>query len=171
MDIYIPIEPVMTETKELIELQPYRAAYYKAVGGKGRKWHQVKKEAFAVMIKWALAQGFDSSDLRIRVHNNGGAAKEEFYYEVHMDITEAVSVKGDSQVSLGDCEGGSFVVTPALHRMLEPTSRAFCRWLEQQEMYIMTGKCFEEFLIQDGKVELDTVVRIHFGAKRAGESE
>ncbi|GIP35912.1 hypothetical protein J2TS4_51220 [Paenibacillus sp. J2TS4] len=35
MDIYIPIEPVITEAKEIIELQPYRAAYYKALAERG----------------------------------------------------------------------------------------------------------------------------------------
>ncbi|MFD0716384.1 effector binding domain-containing protein [Paenibacillus sp. GCM10027626] len=166
MEIYIPIEPLVTETKEIIELQPYRAASYKAVGRKGRKWHQVKKEAFDVMIAWALSQGIDQSCLRIRAQNNGGVSEEEFYYEVHMDVTgKNVSTTEESRISLMDCEGELFVVTPAVHRMLEPTGKAFYKWFDQQEKYMMTGKWFEEFLIDDGKVTLDTLVRIHFGAK------
>lgn len=172
MDIYIPIEPVITETKEIIELQPYRAAYYKAVGKKGRRWHQVKKEAFDVMITWALTQGFDRSDLRIRAYNNGGAPDEDFFYGVQMDVTgKDVSITEDPRINLMDCDGGLYVVTPALHRMLEPTGKAFCKWFEQQETYIRTGKGFEEFIIRDGKVSLDTLIRIHFGTKRVLESE
>lgn len=166
MEIYIPIETVVTETKEVIDIQPYQAAYYRAIGKKGRKWHQVKKEAFDVMIAWAFSQGFDQSCLRIRVHNNGGAPEEEFYFEVFMDITgRDVSITEDSLISLVDCEGGLFVVTPALHRMLEPTGKAFCKWFEQQEQYSMTGKWFEEYLVVDSKVTLDTLIKIHFGAK------
>lgn len=172
MDIYIPIEPVLTETKEVVELLPYRAAYYKAVGRKGRKWHQVKKEAFDVMVAWAKSQRFELSELRIRAHNNGGAAEEDFFYEVHIDITgKEVAASNDSRVSLVEREGGLFIAMPALHRMLEPTGQAFCRWFEQQSAYEMTGKWFEEFIVYDGKVKLDTVIRIHFGARRlAGES-
>ncbi|OME94666.1 MULTISPECIES: AraC family transcriptional regulator [Paenibacillus] len=167
MDIYIPIELVLTQTKEIIELQPYRAAYYKAAGRKGRKWQQVKKEAFDVMITWALSQGIDQSDLRIRAHNNGGATEEKFNYEVYMDVTGIdVSITEDSLISLMDHEGGLFIVTPALHRMLEPTGKAFCEWFEQQEKYKMTGAWFEEFLIHGGKVTLDTLIRIHYGVKR-----
>lgn len=166
MDIYIPIETVVTETKEIIDIQPYQAAYYRAIGKKGRKWHQVKKEAFDVMIAWAFSQGFDQSCLRIRVHNNGGATEEDFYFEVLMDITgREVSLTEDSLISLVNCEGGLFVVTPTLHRMLEPTGKAICRWFEQQEQYSMTGKWFEEYVIVDGKVTLDTLINIHFGAK------
>lgn len=167
MDVYIPIEPVKIETKEIIELQPYRAAYYKAVGTRGRKWHQVKKEAFDVMIAWTLSQGIDQSNLRIRAHNNGGAPEEDFYYEVYMDVTGIdVSITEDSLISLIDFEGGLFVVTPTLHRMLEPTGEAFFKWFDQQEIYKMTGKWFEEFLIQGRKVTLDTLIRIHFEVKR-----
>ncbi|UHA73342.1 AraC family transcriptional regulator [Paenibacillus sp. 481] len=165
MDIYIPIESVITETKEIVELQPYQAAYYKAAGRKGRRWYQVKQEAFDVMIAWALSQGFAPSDLRIRANNNGGAPEEDFFYEVHMDVTgQDVSITVDLRIKLIDCDGGLYIVTPTLHRMLEPTGKAFCKWFEQQETYIRTRKGFEEFIIQDGKVKLDTLVRIHFGA-------
>ncbi|GIP35911.1 hypothetical protein [Paenibacillus sp. J2TS4] len=118
------------------------------------------------MIAWVLTQGFDHSELRIRAHNNGGATEEDFFYEVYMDVSgKDVSITEDSLISLVDCEGGLFVVIPALHRMLEPTGKAFCEWFEQQEKYMMTGKWFEEFLIDDGKVTLGTLIRIHFGAK------
>lgn len=167
MDIYIPIEPIITETKEIIELQPYRAAYYKAVGRKGRKWHQVKKEAFDVMFGWVLSQGIDQSNMRIRAHNNGGSSEEDFYYEVYIDITgKDVTITENSLISLIDCEGGLFVVIPALHRMLEPTGKAFGKWFDQQEKYKMTGEWFEEFLIHNVKVTLDTLIRMNFGVKR-----
>ncbi len=118
------------------------------------------------MIAWAFSQGFDQSCLRIRVHNNGGVPEEDFYFEVFMDITgRDVSITEDSLISRVECEGGLFVVTPALHRMLEPTGKAFCKWFEQQEQYLMTGKWFEEYLVVDGKVTLDTLIKIHFGAK------
>ncbi|WP_339293440.1 hypothetical protein MKY48_16295 [Paenibacillus sp. FSL W8-0187] len=103
-------------------------------------WHQVKKEAFDVMIAWTLSQGIDQSNLRIRAHNNGGAPEEDFYYEVYVDVTGIdVSITEDSLVSLIDFEGGLFVVTPTLHRMLEPTGEAFFKWFDQQEKYKMTG--------------------------------
>lgn len=168
MEIYIPIEPVVTETKEIIEIQPYQAAYYKAVGKKGIKWNRVKKEAFDIIITWAFSQGFDQTCLRIRVHNNGNAPDEDFYYEVFMDITgKDVSITEDSPISLIDCEGGLFVATPALHRMLEPTGRAFCKWFEQQERYKMTGKWFEEYFVDEGKITLNTLIKIHYGAKKS----
>lgn len=82
-----------------------------------------------------------------------------------MDVTGTeVSIAEGSLISLKDFEGGLFV-TPALHRMLEPTEKAFCKWFDQQEKYKMTGKWFEEFLIHNGKVNLDTLIRIHFEAK------
>ncbi len=168
MDIYIPIEPALSETKEVIELQPYRAAYYKAIGRSGRKWHQVKKEAFDVMIAWTLSQGMDQSELRVRAHNNGGAAEDEFYYEVYIDITGLdVSCTGDSPVRVRNMEGGLFIVTPALHRMLEPTGKAFCEWFNKQKTYNMTGKWFEEYIIHDRKVTLDTLIMVHFGAEKS----
>lgn len=68
--------------------------------------------------------------------------------------------------SLMDHEGGLFIVKPALHRMLEPTGKAFREWFNQQEKYKLTGAWFEEFLIHDGKVTLDTLIRIHYGVKR-----
>lgn len=119
------------------------------------------------MIAWTLSQGIDQSNLRIRAHNNGGAPEEDFYYEVYMDVSGIdVSITEDSLISLIDFEGGLFVVTPTLHRMLEPTGEAFCKWFDQQEKYKMTGKWFEEFFIHGGKVTLDTLIRIHFEAKR-----
>lgn len=168
MDIYIPIEPALSETKEIIELRPYRAACYKAIGKSGRRWHQVKKEAFDVMIDWALSQGMDQSELRVRAYNNGGAPEDEFYYEVHMDITDRnVSCTADSPVSVRDIEGGSFIATPALHRMLEPTGKAFCDWFDKQETYSMTGNWFEEYIIHGRKVTLDTLIMVHFGVEKS----
>lgn len=84
-----------------------------------------------------------------------------------MDVTGMdVSITEDSLISLIDFEGGLFVVTPTLHRMLEPTGEAFFKWFDQQENYKMTGKWFEEFLIQGRRVTLDTLIRKHFEAKR-----
>ncbi|UVI33163.1 AraC family transcriptional regulator [Paenibacillus spongiae] len=170
MDIYIPIEPVITEAKEVVELPPYKAAYYKATGAAGNKWKQVKKEAFDVMIEWtsARASGIDAAILPIRTWNNGGVADKDFYYEVFMDVTGLdLPASGDERVQMIEMAGGLYMVTPTLHRTLEPTGRAAWNWFESSHEYACVHcEGFEEFLIVDDKVTLETMIRIHIRAER-----
>jgi AraC family transcriptional regulator len=164
MDIYIPIESLLSETKEIVELSPYKAAYYKATGASGKKWHQVKKEAFDVIIEWTRKEGIYQSILPIRARNNGGVDEEDFYYEVFMDIADMdIDATDDKQIQIREIEGGMYIVTPTLHRMLEPTAKSAWDWLNNNADYLQDNyEWFEEFQVKQGKVILDTAIKIHF---------
>ncbi|MDQ0059136.1 DNA gyrase inhibitor GyrI [Paenibacillus harenae] len=60
-----------------------------------------------------------------------------------------------------DYEGGMFAVADGVHHFLEKDWATFMKWLEQHPEYKTTGGCYEEFLIDNGKVDYYTTLQFY----------
>lgn len=173
MDIYIPIETALSQSKEIVQIPSFRAAYYRATGKSGKTWKQVKKEAFDVMIRWAQENNLLSNVTAFGAYNNGGAEDRDFFYEVFLnldkdkaDLDKLSAPDPEQDVQIRTYEGGLYVVGNAVHRYLEPAGRSICEWIEGNEEYKLCGSWFEEFYVMDGKVAMDTMIKPHMKVER-----
>lgn len=156
MDIYVPIRP---PSENRIENVPsFEAMYYRALGNDLVK---LKYEAFDVMINWVEKNGFaNDSSFKLGV-KYGETDDHESFCEIFYKLTEekAVLINSD-KVKLKAYAGGTYAVALGAHHFLEKDWASFVRWLEQHSEYKPDGGCYEEFLIENGKVDFYT--NIHF---------
>lgn len=161
MDIYIPIEPVLSQTKEVVNLPSFKAAYYIATGAKN-DWIKIKKEAFNVIIDWAIKNKVYNGN-QISIYAMNGSKGNKFWYEVFVNIEgKNIVTKEIGIVKTKIYEGGLCIVGTTIHRMLEPTGKAMEIWCGKSKEYKQVYRhWYEEFIVEDGIVGLDTIVKLH----------
>jgi len=166
MDVYIPIEPALFQTREIVDIQSFRIACYRATGEPGKPWKKVKQEAFDVMIRWAKENGLLSNITAFGANNNGGVPDNDFFYEVFLKI-DGVDLEPQPQypITIRTYDGGLHVVSQAIHRYLEPSGRSVSEWIKNSD-YRAKELGYEEFYIVNGKVELDTMIKIHIRVEK-----
>ena|GEM_PF-1564376 len=152
MDIYVPIKPAAYNRIE--EVPSFKAAHYRAVGNELAK---LKYEAFDVMINWVeknrLAEGA-SFKLGVRY---GETDDHESYCEVFFILEEQAAIADDlGKITITTYDGGTYAIAPGVHHFLEKDWASFMRWLEQHSEYKPAGGCYEQFLIENGKVDFYT---------------
>lgn len=136
----------------------FEAVYYRAVGNDLAK---LKYEAFDVMLNWVEKNGFAiGTSFKLGV-KYGETDDHQSFCEVFYKLTAAKSEPINlDKVKLKTYAGGTYAIAPGVHHFLEKDWSSFILWLEQHSEYKLAGGCYEEFLIENGKVDFYT--NIHF---------
>lgn len=162
MDIYVPIK---RPSDDRIEIVPsFEAVYYRAVGNDLAK---LKYEAFDVMINWVERNAVaNRADFKLGV-KYGETDEHESFCEVFYKLTEAITTAEDlKKVKLKTYAGGTYAVAPGVHHFLEKDWASFMRRLEQHADYKPAGGCYQEFLIENGKVHFYTNLHFYEGVEK-----
>lgn len=157
MDIYVPIR--LPSDNRIVEEAPFKGAYYRAVGQDAAK---LKYEAFDVMINWAEKhRSSDKSPFKLGV-KYGETAEHETFCEVFYPCGHDDRPPTETDmVKIKDYEGGTFAVASGVHHFLEKDWATFMKWLERHPEYKASGGCYEQFLIENGKVDFYTTLQFY----------
>lgn len=157
MDIYVPIKP---PSHNRIENVPaFEAAYYRAIGNDVAK---LKYEAIDAMINWVEKNRHaNGSSFQLGVMY-GETNEHESFCEVFYIINDesAIVENTEIKVKVKAYAGGTYAVASGVHHFLEKDWTAFMQWLEQHDEYRAAGGCYEQFSIENGKVDFYT--NLHF---------
>jgi AraC-like DNA-binding protein/predicted transcriptional regulator YdeE len=157
MDIFVPIKPP-TENR-ITEIAPFKAVCYRATGNDAAK---LKYEAFDFMIKWVEKYDFaENAPYKLGV-KYGETVDHETFCEVYYKYDAEDGLFSDNdKVMIKDYIGGTFAVSVGVHHFLEKDWATFVKWLEGHPNYKAVGDCYEEFLIQNGKVDFYTTLEFY----------
>lgn len=157
MNIYVPIEE--PTANKIIEIAPFKAGYYRAIGNDAGK---LKYEAFDVMMNWVEKNGFAMNESYKLGVKYGETNEHETFCEIFYKCIEEDWMRAENDsVKLKEYEGGTFAVASGVHHFLEKDWATFMKWLEQQPEYKARGGCYEEFLIENGKVDFYTTLQFY----------
>lgn len=163
IDILIPIEPALPLSKEISNIQPFKAIYYRACGDK-KDCAKLKKQAFSSIIKLAKANRLYTENA-LSIYAMNGTENDKYWYEVFIPIND-VNLEGNSGIQVKSYEGGLCVVQSTLHKMLEPTAKAMEKWCSESTEYKQEYKWwYEEYVVDNGTITLDTPIRLHMWVK------
>lgn len=157
MDIFVPIK--WPTDNKIIEIGPFEAVYYRAVGNNAAK---LKYAAFDVMINWVEKHCLQEK-VPFRLGIKYGETDEyETYCEVFYKCDDVPGlITAHSKVKKKVYEGGTYAVAPGVHHFLEKDWMTFNKWLDQHPEYQAAGECYEEFVIENGKVHFYTTLQFY----------
>jgi AraC family transcriptional regulator len=157
MDIFVPIKP--PRENKISEISPFKAVFYRAIGNDAAK---LKYEAFDVMINWVEKNGFAGDGPYKLGVKYGETVDHDTFCEVYYkyDIEDGLP-KENGKVRIKDYEGGTFAVAIGVHHFLEKDWATFMKWLEGHPDYKAVGDCYEEYLIENGKVDFYTTLEFY----------
>lgn len=157
MDIFVPIK--LPSDNRIMEVAPFKAAYYRAVGNDAAK---LKYEAFDVMINWVETNRFAvNAPFKLCV-KYGETEEHETFCEVFYKCSDNDLLPSETdKVRTKDYKGGTFAVATGVHHFLEKDWMTFMKWLERHPEYKAAGGCYEEFLIDNGKVDYYTTLQFY----------
>lgn len=160
MDIFIPIEPALPLSKEVTNIQPFKAAYCKISGDK-KDCVKIKKQALTTIIKWAKDNGLYTENA-LSIYAMNAMEGDKYWYEVFIPVDNASDEMRNSIIQTKNYDGGLCVVQSTLHKMLEPTAKAMEKWCGESTKYKQVYKhWYEEYVVENGKITLDTLIRLH----------
>ena len=156
MDIFVPIK--LPEETRMIDIPSFEAFHYCAVGNDLSK---LKYEAVDMMLKWVEKSRYKFvAPLKLGIRY-GETEEYESFCEVffkaplNSEFIETDKVKGKTY------DGGTYAVTSSVHHFIEKDWLAFTRRLQQSKGFHPAGECFEEFIIENGKMDFYTEVNLY----------
>lgn len=162
MDIFVPIQ--WPTDNKIIEIAPFEAVYYRAVGNNAAK---LKYEAFDVMINWVEKHRLQENVPYKLGVKYGETEEYETFCEIFYQCDDEDWIQAEADImKKKDYEGGTYAVASGVHHFLEKDWVTLNNWLEQHPEYMAVGGCYEEFLIDNGTVNFYTTLQFYEKVKK-----
>lgn len=164
LDLYIPIEPRQAgdHSKEFVDIPPMQLACYRAEGP------DAIEEAREFIISWLDENGYIKDDEGIRViawYNHERIGKPDHYCEIGIPIDGQLEID-DPEIHIIDFPGGHYALVKSKFKRLGYEWGVFIQWIQSNGKYNFgCHQFFEEYLIKNGKLEMETDVKLYMPVK------
>ncbi len=165
LDIYMPIEPKKagSQSKEFVDVEAMRLACYRAEGP------DAIEEARDYFVSWLHDNGYFeiSKETRILVwYNHEKTGQTDHYCNIGIPIDSDIEID-NPEIKMIDFPGGHYALVKSKFKRLSYEWRVFMQWMQSNEKYQFAGhQFFEEYLISNGKLEMETDVRLFMPVKK-----
>ncbi|MFW6287483.1 MAG: effector binding domain-containing protein [bacterium] len=165
LDIYMPIEKkkIASNNKEFVDVEPMRLACYRAEGP------DAVDDARKFFISWLAENGYLDSEKKSRViawYNHERIGQADHYCEIGFPVENDAEINNPN-IHMIDFSGGQYALVKSKFKRLGYEWRVFMQWMQSNGEYQFGGhQFFEEYLIQEGGLEMESDVRLYMPIKK-----